>query len=200
MTTAPENIEDFGTDPDEFDLDAWIDQGTRPRREVPVYRDWQLLEEYDRLVAKLEQEPELDDEAMGDVSVREQIEDVIARLEASELLFTVESLTGEELKALAEKAPTKPVLDENGKPMLDASGNPRKRVDQVALGDMTTAKAVIKVYDRASGRSKTTISEKQMRKLRVTLGDGPLHNLHKAVTELAQAGQVLPAVPSSRER
>jgi hypothetical protein len=129
---------------------------------------------------------------MGEVSIREQIEDVIERMEASRLVFTVQALTGEELKALAEKAPTKP--------LLGADGQPRKRVDQIALGDMTAAAAVIKVTDGATGRSKPTISEKQVRKLRVTLGDGPMHGLFRAVTELAQAGQVLPSVPFSPER
>ena len=66
MTTAPENIEDFGADADEFDLDAWIDQGSRPRREVTVYRNWELLEEYERLAEQLKHEPEtVEDESMG---------------------------------------------------------------------------------------------------------------------------------------
>ena len=38
------NVEDFGSTPDEFDLDSWIDQASRPRREVTIYRDWALLE------------------------------------------------------------------------------------------------------------------------------------------------------------
>lgn len=198
MTTTPENIEDFGPDADDFDIDAWIDQGARPRRDVTVYRSWDLLQEYDRLVQQLEDDA-ADDESMGDVSIREQIEDVIARMEASRLVFTVQALTGEELKALAEKAPMKPLLDGQGQPVLDAEGKPRKRVDQIALGDMTAAAAVIQVTDGATGRSKSTISEKQLRKLRVTLGDGPVHALYSAVTELAQAGQVIPSVPSSRE-
>jgi hypothetical protein len=192
MTTIPENVEDFGADPDDFDIDAWIDQGARPRRDVTVYRNWDLLQEYDRLAQKLQQEDGADDESMGEVSIREQIEDVIERMEASRLVFTVQALTGEELKALAEKAPTKP--------LLGADGQPLKRVDQIALGDMTAAAAVIKVTDGATGRSKPTISEKQVRKLRVTLGDGPMHGLFRAVTELAQAGQVLPSVPFSPER
>jgi hypothetical protein len=192
MTTIPENVEDFGADPDDFDIDAWIDQGARPRRDVTVYRNWDLLQEYDRLAQKLQQEDGADDESMGEVSIREQNEDVIERMEASRLVFTVQALTGEELKALAEKAPTKP--------LLGADGQPRKRVDQIALGDMTAAAAVIKVTDGATGRSKPTISEKQVRKLRVTLGDGPMHGLFRAVTELAQAGQVLPSVPFSPER
>ncbi|MEJ6544492.1 hypothetical protein PQI65_14990 [Brachybacterium paraconglomeratum] len=199
MTSIPEDIEDFGADPDGFDIDAWIDQGARPRREVTVYRSWDLLAEYERLVKQLDEDAAADDESMGDVGIREQIEDVIARMEASRLVFTVQALTGEELKELAEKAPTKPILDDDGKQMLGTDGKPRKRVDQVTLGDMTAAAAVIKVTDGATGKSKSTISEKQLRKLRVTLGDGPTYGLYRAVTELAQAGQLIPSVPSSRE-
>lgn len=200
MTTETENIEDFGSDADEFDIDAWIDQGSRPRREVTVYRDWELLEEYERLAEQLEHEPEtVEDEAMGAVSVREQMEDVLERMKASRLVFVVQALIGEETKELAEKAPTKPVLDGDGKPILSASGVPRRQVDSTALGDMTVAAAVIKVTDAATGKSKSTISEKQIRKLRVTLGDGPTYGLYKAVGELTKAGQTIPPVPSSRE-
>ena len=194
-----DQVEDFGADADDFDIDAWIDQAARPRREVKVYLDWSLLEEYDRLMKQLAEDPAVDDESMGEVSVREQIEDVLARMESKHLVFTVQALTGEELKELAEKAPTKPMLDSDGKPMKDPNGRLRTRVDNVALGDMTAAAAVIQVKDGETGKTKSTISAKQMRNLRVRVGDGPLHNLHKAVAELAQAGQVFPSVPSSRE-
>lgn len=201
MTTTPENTEDFGTDADEFDIDTWIDQGSRPRREVTVYRDWALLKEYDRLAEKLDQEPEAgDDESMGEVSVREQLDDVLERMKASRLVFVIQALTGEESKALAEKAPSKPVLDGDGKPILSAAGVPRTQVDSIALGDMTVAAAVIEVIDGATGKSKSTISAKQVKRLRVTLGDGPTYGLYKAVGELTRAGQALPPVPSSRER
>lgn len=201
MTTAPENIEDFAAAADEFDIDAWIDQGSRPRREVTVYRDWKLLEEYERLAQQVEQEPEAaEDESMGETSLREQMDDVLERMKASRLVFVVQSLTSEETKALAEKAPAKPVLDGDGKPILNAAGVPRMQVDSIALGDMTVSTAVIKITDAATGKSKATISEKQIRKLRVTLGDGPTYGLYKAIGELTQAGQALPSVPSSRER
>ena len=201
MTTAPEHVEDFGADADEFDLDAWIDQGSRPRREVTVYRDWKLLEEYELLAAQLEQQPESGlDEAMGEVSVREQMEDVLERMEASRLVFVVEALTGEEKKDLAEKAPMKPMLDADGAPLLTADSKPRRKVDAVALGDMTVAAAVIKVTDAATGKSKSTISAKQVKRLREQLGDGPTYGLYKAVGELSQLGQVLPTIPTSRER
>lgn len=199
MNTAPENVEDFGADADEFDLDAWIEQGSRPRREVPIYREWKLLEEYDRLAEKLDQDPGADDESMGETSVREQLEDVLERMEASRLIFVVQALTGEEKKALAEKAPVKPVLDGEGKQILSAAGVPRMQVDSVALGDMTAAAAVIQVTDAATGKTRSTISQKQIRNLRMTLGDGPTYGLYKAVGELSQAGQALPTVPSSRE-
>ena len=91
------NVEDFGSTPEEFDLDSWIDQASRPRREVTIYRDWALLVEYDRLVAQAE-DGAVDDEAMGDASVQEQVADVLARMEASKLVVTVEALTNSERK------------------------------------------------------------------------------------------------------
>ena len=174
------NVEDFGSTPDEFDIDAWLDQASRPRREVTIYRDWALLVEYDRLVAQAEEAG--DDEAMGEASAQEQIADVLARMEASKLVVTVEALTGSERKELAEAAPTKTV-DLGG-------GKTREKVDEVALGNMIAAKAIIS-HD---------FTADQIERMRVKLGDGPMHSLYTAIAELNTAGQVLPEVPSSPER
>ena len=174
------NVEDFGSTPDEFDIDKWLDQASRPRREVTIYRDWALLVEYDRLVAQAEEAG--DDEAMGEASTAEQIADVLARMEASKLVLTVEALTGSERKELAEAAPTKTIdLGE---------GKTREKVDEVALGNMIAAKAIIS-HD---------FTADQIERMRVKLGDGPMHSLYTAIAELNTAGQVLPEVPSSPER
>ena len=174
------NVEDFGSTPDEFDIDKWLDQASRPRREVTIYRDWALLVEYDRLVAQAEEAG--DDEAMGEASTAEQIADVLARMEASKLVLTVEALTGSERKELAEAAPTKTVAG--------ADGKERERVDEIALGNMIAAKAIIS-HD---------FTADQIERMRVKLGDGPMHSLYTAIAELNTAGQVLPEVPSSPER
>ena len=174
------NVEDFGSTPDEFDIDAWLDQASRPRREVTIYRDWALLVEYDRLVAQADEAG--DDEAMGEASTAEQIADVLARMEASKLVLTVEALTGSERKELAEAAPTKTVdLGE---------GKTREKVDEVALGNAIAARAIIS-HD---------FTAEQIERMRVKLGDGPMHSLYTAIAELNTAGQVLPEVPSSPER
>ncbi|HCS2945779.1 TPA: hypothetical protein OQU49_004391, partial [Shigella flexneri] len=170
----------FGSTPEGFDLDAWIEQSTRPRREVTIYRDWALLAEYERLVA--EGEKAGDDEAMGEASNAEQIADVLSRMEASALVFTVEALTREERKTLAEAAPVKTVTGPDGKE--------REKVDEVALGDATVAKAIIS----------PAITADQIGRMRVKLGDGPMSVLYKAVAELNTEGQALPEVPSSPER
>lgn len=173
------NVEDFGSTPDDFDLDSWIEQASRPRREVTIYRDWSLLAEYDRLVA--EGEKPGDDEAMGDAGIEERIADVLERMEASKLVFTVEALTREERKELAEEAPVKMVAGPDGKE--------REKVDEVALGDMTVAKAILNPQ----------VTAEQIKAMRVKLGDGPMNSLYQAVAELNTAGQKLPPVPSSRE-
>ena len=58
--------ENFGDTPEEFDLDAWLDQGSRPQVTVKVYRDWALMGELVRIeeqikVADQEEDPSLDD-------------------------------------------------------------------------------------------------------------------------------------------
>ena len=108
---------------------------------MTIYRDWALLVEYDRLIAQAE-DGAVDDEAMGEASVQEQVADVLARMEASKLVVTVEALTNSERKELAEAAPTKTVVG--------ADGKERERVDEVALGDAITAKAIVSHDSRPS--------------------------------------------------
>lgn len=172
-------VENFGDTPESFDLDSWIDQGSRPRREVTVTRDWALLAEYDRLVSQSEGAG--DDEAMGDESVADQIADVLARMKASQIVFTVQALTNVERKALAEAAPKNTVTLPDGKT--------REKVDEVALGDAVTAAAIIS----------PPVTAEQIGRMREKLGDGPMHGLYQAVAELNSAGLALPAVPSSPE-
>lgn len=180
--------EHFGDTPDDFDLDSWIDQATRPRREVTIYRDWALLEDYDRLAAQLaahDAEGAAADEAMGDEgpeAIRTQMREILERMESSALTFTVQALTQPEVKELAEAAPVREIE------MPD--GSKRERVDEVALGDAMVAAAVLS----------PTITADQVRRLRTSLGDGPVSPLIRAVTELRTVGEVLPEVPSSRER
>lgn len=190
--TSTTTAEDFGSTPEDFDLDSWIDQATRPRREVTIYRDWALLEEYDRLAAQLAAGAAIDDESMGeagDEGIRAQMQEVLDRMEASALTFTLQALTGAELKALAETAPTRPMLDADGEPVMVA-GKPGRRVDEIALGDARLAASIIS----------PEVTAAQIARMRDALGDGPMHALYVAAAELTQAGQVLPAIPSSRER
>ena len=119
---------------------------------------------------------------MGEASVQEQVADVLARMEASKLVVTVEALTNSERKELAEAAPTKTVVGTDGKE--------RERVDEVALGDAITAKAIV-----SHG-----FTPEQVGRMREKLGDGPMNGLYVAVRELNTAGQALPEVPSSPER
>lgn len=178
--------EHFGDTPDDFDLDAWIDQGTRPRREVTIYRDWKLLEEYDRLEAQLPSDGAVEaaDEAMGDegpAAIRARMAEIVERMESSALTFTVQALTQLEIKELALAAPMTTVDLGDGKT--------REKVDEIALGEMTVAKAIIS----------PEITPEQFHRMRQSLGDGPVHPLILATNELRSSGQSLPAVPSSRE-
>ncbi len=139
---------------------------------------------------------------MGDVSIQEQLDAIADRMEDSRLLITIERLNREEQKALAEKAPTKLVLDrEGGKPVRGGrDGKPVTKVDEVALGDMVISAAIVGVYEPATGRKSSKMSAKQLRRMRQKIGDGPMRALDKGVVELNDVGPVLPSVPSSRER
>src|SRR5699024_7709499 len=149
--------------------------------EVSIYREWLMLVVYDRLVAQAVVGA-ASDEAVGEASIEEEVADVIASMEAAECVVTVEELTNSERQELAEAAPTTTV-DLGG-------GKTREKVDEVALGNMIAAKAIIS-HD---------FTADQIERMRVKLGDGPMHSLYTAIAELNTAGQVLPEVPSSPER
>lgn len=178
----------FGDTAATFDLDAWIDQAARPRREVTIYSRWDLLEEYDRLVAQLPTES-LGDANMagesladdGDEDIRAQIDEVLAQLEASGHTFTIQALNQTEIKEITEAAPTT-IVDLG-------DGKTREKTDPIAAGEAMLAAAIL---------APPTTAE-QLRRLRMRLGDGPVQPLFTAATELRSVGQVLPTVPSSRE-
>ena len=75
--------ETFGDTPEDFDLDAWLDQGSRPRATVKVYRDWALMGELVRLEEQIKVADQVEDPSLDDVSaeeLREEYQEVLARL------------------------------------------------------------------------------------------------------------------------
>lgn len=181
-------VENFGETPEEFDLDAWIDQGTRVQRTVKVYRDWSLMGELARLeeqitAADQEQDPSMDDVSGDDL--REEYQAVLDKLAESALEVTLRSLTNEEVRTITAGIP------EIEQKFRDQHGKEQKRFkpDQIAVGDALVAEASVA----------PKLSRDQVRKMRQQLGDGPTLVLYQTVGELREAGKDLPSIPFSDE-
>ncbi|MGO1835306.1 MAG: hypothetical protein ACTH0C_11620, partial [Actinomycetaceae bacterium] len=75
--------ENFGDTPEDFNLDDWLDQGSRPQATVKVYRDWSLMGELVRIEEKITAADQEQDPSMDDVSgeeLREQYQAVLDKL------------------------------------------------------------------------------------------------------------------------
>lgn len=179
-------VEDFGGTPEEFDLDAWINQGTRVQRTVKVYRDWGLMDELARLEEQIAAADQEQDPAMDEASseeLREEYEAVLGRLAESALEVTLRSLTNEEVRTITAGIPDVEVKfrDQHGKEQV------RWKPDQVAVGDALVAEASVV----------PKLSRDQVQRMRQALGDGPTLVLYETTAALREAGKDLPGIPFS---
>ena len=178
--------ENFGDTPEAFDLDAWLAQGSRPQRTIKIYRDWALMDELARIEKLIEAADQDQDPSMGDVSaeeLREQYQGVLDRLAESALEVTVRALTNEEVADIAAGIP----YVEQTATGRDGESKTQWVPDHVAAGDAVAAEATVS----------PRMSRDQVRRMREQLGDGPTLVLYNTVTELRNAGKVLPEVPTS---
>lgn len=180
--------ENFGDTPEDFNLDDWLDQGSRPQATVKVYRDWSLMGELVRIEEKITAADQEQDPSMDDVSgeeLREQYQAVLDKLAESAIEVTLQALTNEEVRDVAAGVPEieQKFTDQHGKEQV------RMKPDQVAVGDALVAEATVS----------PKLSRSQVTKMRQKLGDGPTLTLYQTATELRSAGKVLPSVPFSPE-
>lgn len=178
--------ENFGSTPEDFDLDAWLDAGSRPQATVKVYRDWSLMGELVKLEEQIETADKEQDPSMDDVSgdeLREQYQGVLDKLAESAIEVTLQALTNEEVRDVAAGVPEveQKFTDQHGKDQV------RMKPDQVAVGDALVAAAAVS----------PKLSRDQVKRMRQTLGDGPTLVLYQTATELRSAGKVLPSIPFS---
>lgn len=181
--------ENFGDTPEVFDLDAWLNQASRPQRTIKIYRDWSLMDELERLeklieVADQEADPSMDD-ASGE-ELREQYQAVLDKLAESALEVTLRALTDAEVADIAAGIP----YVEQTRTGRDGLQKTEWVPDHVAAGDAVAAEATVS----------PRMSREQVRRMREQLGDGPTLVLYRTVSELRNAGKVLPEVPSSPGR
>lgn len=190
------STENFGETPEEFDLDQWLDQGSRPQKTVKVYRDWSLMGELAALEEQITAVDQETDPSPGDIGaeeLREQYQALLDKLAESALEVTLRALTNEEVTEISGGIPDKKTTfrDQHGKEQT------RWKPDKIAVGDAIAAEAVVSVVDVKTGHTKSTMNRAQMQKMRERLGDGPTLVIYETVGELREAGRVLPDTPFS---
>ena len=192
MTDEREN---FGETPEDFDLDAWIAQGTRPRRTIGIFRDWSLMDDLTRLEEQIAGCQ--DDESMVSekAALVDEYERVVDRISASRLEVTVQALTAEEISSITAGVPDLPTeyKDSNGETIK------RTKSDVFSINIALTSAAIVRVHDPASGATRDGMTRDQLKQLREHLGDGPFNALYEGVVDLIRAGKEIPSAPFLHE-
>lgn len=132
------------TTPQDFNLDAWLDDADRPERSVTVYQKAGLIADLDRLAAQIENadEEEVDGPSMGGGvgKLRSDYAKIAKQFHDSALTVRVRSISEDEQAELREKNPD---LDRRGLGQLvlsEAFVSPKATPEQVGkleriLGD-----------------------------------------------------------------
>lgn len=93
--------------PQEFDLDAWLEDAERPARSVTVYQKAGLIADLDALEAKIEnaEDEEVDGPSAGGGSLRGQYAKLAKQFHDSALTIRIEGRSDAEKSVLAKANP-----------------------------------------------------------------------------------------------
>ena len=92
--------------PQDFDVDAWLNDAERPARSVTVYQKAGLIAELDALAAQIEnaEGEEVDGPSMGGGNLRAKYADLARKFHDSALTVKVQSLTNQEQADLLKES------------------------------------------------------------------------------------------------
>jgi hypothetical protein len=90
------------TTPQEFDIDAWLDDAERPARSVTVYQKAGLIADLDALEARIEnaEDEEVDGPSAGGGSIRTQYAKLAKQFHDSALTIRIEGRSDDEKRDL----------------------------------------------------------------------------------------------------
>jgi hypothetical protein len=155
-------------EPEDFDVEAWLDNSSRPERSVTVYGDGKGYAELQELQERYEA---LDDQAEGDeslgaVGAREQFrteyDTIRQRVEASKRSFRVRAVTEDKMKAIRDRMGEDATEHEVGMAVLAAGcvrpklteAQAKRLSDRIGIGQVTL---LIMAANEASFASKVEI-------------------------------------------
>jgi hypothetical protein len=135
------------TTPQDFDVDAWLNDAERPARSVTVYQKAGLIAELDALAQRIENEEgeEVDGPSMGGGNLRAKYADLARKFHDSALTVKVQSLTNQEQAGLLKGHEGEDQEDRGAVILAEAIVSPRMTPAQVkrfnaVLGDAQFAR------------------------------------------------------------
>lgn len=132
------------TTPQDFNLDAWLEDADRPERSVTVYQKAGLIADLDRLAAQIESadEEEVDGPSMGGGvgKLRADYARIAKRFHDSALVVRVQSISDDEQAEIRAKNPDADQRELGKLVLSEALVSPKATPDQVGkleriLGD-----------------------------------------------------------------
>jgi len=130
------------TTPQDFDIDAWLNDAERPARSVTVYQKAGLIADLDALAEQIQNEDaeEVDGPSMGHANLRAKYADLAQKFHDSALTVRVQSLTNQEQADLLEGHDEDSMADRGAIVMAAAIVHPKMTAAQVrrlngVLGD-----------------------------------------------------------------
>ena len=166
------------TTPQDFDIDAWLNDAERPARSVTVYQKAGLIADLDALADQIQnaEGEEVDGPAMGGGvgTLRAKYADLAQKFHDSALTIRVQSLTQQEQAALLQGHEEDKIADRGAIVMAEAIVHPKmspaqvKRLNSV-LGDAQFAR-IMEAWNQAC-RNAPEVSADFLPK-RSTPGDG----------------------------
>ena len=143
--------------PQDFDLDAWLDDAERPQRSVTVYQKAGLIADLDALAERIEnaEDEEVDGPSAGGTSLRSQYAKLAQQFHDSALTIRIEGRSEREREDVVLRVPGL-TPDQRGAVVLaDAIVSPKFTPEQVEklagkLGEVQFSRIVTRFHEACS--------------------------------------------------
>ena len=140
--------------PQDFDLDAWLDDAERPQRSVTVYQKAGLIADLDALAERIEnaEDEEVDGPSAGGISLRSQYAKLAQQFHDSALTIRIEGRSEREREDVVLRVPGL-TPDQRGAVVLaDAIVSPKFTPEQVEklagkLGEVQFSRIVTRFHE-----------------------------------------------------
>lgn len=145
------------TTPQDFDIDAWLEDAERPARSVTVYQKAGLIAELDALQERIEnaEDEEVDGPSAGGGSLRSQYAKLAKQFHDSALTIRIEGRSEREREDIVLRIPSL-TPDQRGAVVLaDAITSPKFTPEQVEklaakLGEVQFSRIVTRFHEACS--------------------------------------------------